>query len=215
MTATMLSPVFAQPVLIVPGARPGHSFAEPRIHACRAGDPLHAAPQSQKNPPPGVGWVGEKGRARAKLLTRPDRAQAPPTTARPHLSSLTLASGGELLELRLSAPAERRPFALEQRPDQPVGRPQALDVDFIHYESRAGPTLRHVPVTRAAHRSIAFNPLRRNAHRLASSEHNRMPRPWSARLARTQPTTQVQQIFPAPQYDLVARFAPKTVRSQA
>jgi len=145
-------------------------------------------------------------RRAGKLRLELNRAQAPQThcAAAPRVDARRAAECSGCVS---DTEQNGAPFALEQRPDQPVGRPQALDVDCSLESPGSWYWTRYRGASRHRISPVERRPER---HRLAIAiEPHRMPA-WSARLARGRsrsPTS--KQIFPGTQYDLSAPLRPQ------
>jgi GntR family transcriptional regulator, histidine utilization repressor len=191
MTAHKAIAGLAEAGLIVRRRRAGSFVAEPRLHAV-----LLEIPDIQAS-------VRARGqRYQVELLER--RRRKP---QRKRARELTLAGGGDLLELRCLHRADGRPFALEERLISLAAVPEVLRADFS-VESPGSWLLKHVPWTEAEHRISAVNPTAEVAHQLGIAEH-------TACLALERQTwrgqrhiTHVRQIFPGIHYELIARFTP-------
>lgn len=192
MTANKAVAALAQDGLIVRRRRVGSFVAEPRTHAV-----LLEIPDIQ------AGIRARKQRYELQLLTRrrrkPQRARA---------DEITLAAGGELLELQCLHRADGRAFAFEERLISLAAVPEALEVDFAR-ESPGTWLLAHVAWTQAEHRIYAVNASREVARRLELAERDAClvleRKTWRARAH----ITHVKQLFPGTQFDLAARFEPR------
>jgi GntR family histidine utilization transcriptional repressor len=189
MTANKAIAALAQDGLIVRRRRVGSFVAEPRTHAVVLEIPdLEAC-------------IRDRGqRYQLQLIARRRRQ---PQRSRP--SEITLAAGGELLELQCLHRADGRAFALEERLISLAAVPEALAVDFAR-EAPGTWLLAHVAWTQAEHRIFAINASREVARRLELEERDAClvleRKTWRARAH----ITHVKQVFPSTQFDLVARF---------
>jgi GntR family histidine utilization transcriptional repressor len=136
-------------------------------------------------------WQGLSRRERRLDAANPDEAR--------------LGSTGALLALEGLHFAHDAPFALERRVIALAAAPEAADTDFAQ-ESPGTWLLKKIPWTEAEHLISAVRPRSLEAKRLAipgSTACLRVKR-WTWRQGHG--VTFVEQIFPGPAYDLVARF---------
>ncbi|WP_380876862.1 histidine utilization repressor [Sphingomonas sp. DBB INV C78] len=179
--------------LIVRRRRGGSFVAEPRVHA-----PVLAVPDIRAE-------VEARGqRYGLRLLSRKCRKALDHSPIEGQL-----ARDGHLLVLECLHLADDRPFALEERLIGLAAAPAAVDVDFSQIPPGTW-LLDAVPWTEAEHRIAAINA---DAHVSGLLD---VP-PHTACLAIERRTwkedmdvTHVRQIFPGSNYDLVARFTPKS-----
>jgi GntR family histidine utilization transcriptional repressor len=192
MTANKAIAALAQDGLIVRRRRVGSFVAEPRTHAV-----VLEIPDIQ---------AGIRARGRRYELALIARRRRKPRRSR--RDEVTLAAGGELLELHCVHRADGRAFALEERLISLAAVPEAAHVDFAR-ESPGTWLLAHVAWTQAEHRISAINASREVARRLELAERDAClvleRKTWRARTH----ITHVKQLFPGAQFDLAAHFEPR------
>ncbi|SNS07668.1 transcriptional regulator, GntR family [Sphingomonas laterariae] len=179
--------------LIVRRRRGGSFVAEPRVHA-----PVLAVPDIRAE-------VETRSRRYShKLLMRRRR-----TAVAGNAVERQLAGAADLLELECLHMADDRPFAFEERQISLAAAPSAEDVDFSVTPPGTW-LLDAVPWTEAEHRIAAINADKRIADLLDIKPHTACllveRRTWRGEVD----VTHVRQIFPGSDYDLIARFTPKS-----
>ncbi|MGH6781383.1 MAG: histidine utilization repressor [Sphingomonadaceae bacterium] len=179
--------------LIVRRRRGGSFVAEPRVHA-----PVLAVPDIRAEVETRRRHYG------LRLLTRQQRSPAKGSAIEEQL-----AGKGDLLALECLHLADERPFALEERLISLDAAPAAVDADFSVIPPGTW-LLDVVPWTEAEHRIAAINADARIAGLLDIPPHTAClaveRRTWRGDVD----VTHVRQIFPGSDYDLIARFTPKS-----
>lgn len=193
MTVNKAMAALADAGLIVRRRRGGSFVAEPRVHA-----PVLAVPDIRAE------VEGRGRRYGLRLLARRRRS----ATAGNALER-QLAQGGALLEVDCLHLADDHPFAIEHRLISLAAVPEAIDADFAAVPPGTW-LLDAVPWTEAEHRIAAINADARTAGLLdiplnaACLSVER--RTWRGDVH----VTHVRQLFAGSDYDLVARFTPKS-----
>lgn len=179
--------------LIVRRRRGGSFVAEPRVHA-----PVLAVPDIRAE-------VEARGRKYGLQLLSRHRRRA----IGKRVDEAQLARGGELLALECLHMADDRPFGLEERLISLTAAPEAADADFSAIPPGTW-LLNAVPWTEAEHRICAINADVRIAGLLDVPMHAAClaieRRTWRGDVD----VTHVRQIFPGSDFDLIARFTPKS-----
>lgn len=193
MTVNKAMAALAEAGLVVRRRRGGSFVAEPRVHA-----PVLAVPDIRAD-------VEARGRNYGlRLLSRNRRAAAEDCA-----DEAQLAQGDDLLVLECLHLADERPFAIEHRLISLMAAPEAADADFDLTPPGTW-LLAAIPWTEAEHRIAATNVDARLAALLDVA-------PQTACLSVERRTwrgdvhvTHVRQLFPGSDYDLVARFTPRS-----
>ncbi|AGH48060.1 histidine utilization repressor [Sphingomonas sp. MM-1] len=193
MTVNKAIAALVEAGLVVRRRRGGSFVAEPRVHA-----PVLAVPDIRAE-------VEARGRRYGlKLLARQRRAADPRSEG-----EAQLARGGDLIAIDCLHLADDRPFALEERLIGLVAVPDAADADFAKVPPGTW-LLDAVAWTEAEHRIAAVNADSRQAALLDVPLHTAClsieRRTWRGEMD----VTHVRQIYPGSDYDLVARFTPKS-----
>lgn len=193
MTVNKAIAVLVDAGLVVRRRRGGSFVAQPRVHA-----PILAVPDIRAE-------VEARGRRYdLNLLARQIR-DADATLS----DEMQLAQGGMLLALECLHLADDRPFAVENRLISLVAAPDAAEVDF-RMTPPGSWLLDAVPWTEAEHRIAAVNADARIAGLLDIAPHAAClsieRRTWRGAVH----VTHVRQLFAGSDYDLIARFAPKS-----
>jgi len=193
MTVNKAMAALADAGLVVRRRRGGSFVAEPRLHA-----PVLAVPDIRAE-------VEARGRRYGLRLL--SRSRRPADEGRP--DEVQLAQEGDLLALECLHLADDRPFALESRLISLVAAPGAAEADFDLTPPGTW-LLGAVPWTEAEHRIAAINAEARLAGLLDVALHTAClsveRRTWRG----NEHVTHVRQIFPGSDYDLIARFTPKS-----
>lgn len=195
MTVNKALTPLADSGLIVRRRRAGSFVARPRIHSAVLDIPDIQAEVTGR----GEAYDFSQLSRRTRVASAEDNAD------------LELEASGRVLAFQGLHRAGGRPFALEERLINLGAAPQAEAVDF----STVSPgrwLLGAVPWTQAEHRIRAINPPPVTAKllgvRAATACLSLERRTWRG----DEPVTYVRMTFPGEAYDLVARFAPETVK---